>query len=122
MKGLMLSCLLAGAAVIAVTPVLSTVYADAYPTDPLKHAALERCVESSSGFNRLLAAERAACYARLIPTPAAIQQAKAPPAQVAAVNFVDMMHSAARGRQPQNDVRVEQENFSFTHQRHAAHP
>ncbi len=121
MKGLMISALLAAAVIFAVTPVASTVYADAYPKDPLKRQALEACFHANPGFNRLLAAERAGCYERLM-------RAQAPTSlpnqgrqlHIPAANFVDLWQAAGRGHLPQNDIRFQQHNAEALRQLHSA--
>jgi len=110
MKGLLISALFAGAVVAAVTPALSTIYADAYPQDPVKRQALDECYQTDHGFNRLLADERAACYQRFVPpAPPALPLAAAGQPQLAA-NFVDLWQAQGRGHQPMNDVRTQQQN------------
>jgi hypothetical protein len=62
----------------ALAPVLSALYIEAYPDDPAKRGALATCAGSEREFNRLIAADRAACYGRhLHPLPA---RTGAPPA------------------------------------------
>jgi hypothetical protein len=110
MKGTLISSLFLGAAVAAVSPVLSTIYADAYPGDPIKRQALAQCYQADHGFNRLLADERAACYQRFAPVaPPALPLARAAEPQIA-VNFVDLWQAQARGRQPAHDLRIQQQN------------
>ncbi|MBV9862569.1 MAG: hypothetical protein JO267_10525 [Alphaproteobacteria bacterium] len=109
MKALLIGALFAGAVTVAVTPVLSTVYADAYPQDPSKRQALAHCIDADRGFNRLIATERAACYGRYVPAQAPQAQGPRPQPHIAA-NFVDLWKSQARGHQPVNDVRLQQQN------------
>jgi hypothetical protein len=110
MKGLLLSALFVGAVVAAVSPVVSTIYADAYPQDPVKRQALDQCYEADHGFNRLLADERADCYRRFMPAAAPVMPLARVVEPHLAANFVDLWQAQARGRQPRNDVRTQQLN------------
>jgi hypothetical protein len=110
MKGVLISMLFLGAALAAIAPVLSTIYVDAYPQDPVKRQALDQCYQANHGFNRLLADERADCYRRFVPVaPPALPLARAVEPHVA-VNFVDLRQAEARGRQPTSDVYTRQQN------------
>jgi hypothetical protein len=117
MKGLIISTLLVASVAIAVTPVVSTVYADAYPQDVQKRQALDFCVERNQSFDRLLATDRAACYHRYLPAdqPAAQPSWREPRL---AANFVDLWQAAGRGAMPQNDVRFEQQTMSALRAEH----
>ena len=110
MKGVLISALFLGATVAAVSPLLSTVYGDAYPADPGKRQALDQCYEADHGFNRLLANDRASCYRRFLPAaPSVLPLARAGRPYLAA-NFVDLWQAQARGHQPMSDVRTQQQN------------
>ncbi len=69
MKALPLLSFVGAAWLIAVAPVAATVYAEAYPADPARAAALAACARDDPGFDRLHAADRAACYRRRGPAP-----------------------------------------------------
>ncbi len=118
MKGLTISALLAVAVVIAVTPVVSTVYADAYPADPVKSQALALCSAADDGFNRLLATERAACYEQFLPAhPASsAQQSQGRPVHIPTANFVDLWQAQGRGRMAQDDIRFQQQTADSLHE------
>jgi len=110
MKGVLLAAVFAAGIGVALTPVVSTIYADAYPQDPMKREALAQCSRADREFNRLLADERAACYRRFLPEPPpALPVAQAEEPHVAA-NFVDLWQAQARGHQPAGDVRTQQRN------------
>jgi len=55
--------------VLALAPAASTIYREAFPQDSVRRAALAACASSDPGFSRLTAADRAACYARLLHPP-----------------------------------------------------
>jgi len=70
MKGLSIAAFLIAAILLALAPAASTIYRDAYPVEAAKRAALAACGRDDPGFSRLLAGERARCYARLLqPAP-----------------------------------------------------
>ena len=64
MKPLTLIGFLLAAPLVALAPVLGILYGQSYPDDPGKRRALAACSRQQPGFDRLLAAERAACYER----------------------------------------------------------
>jgi hypothetical protein len=105
LRGLAIVVTAAAALTVALTPLLRTIYADAYPGDPAKRRALDLCFGADPGITRLFAAARSECYARYLdhsvpaaPAPLASQPV-IPPA-----NFVDLWQAAGRGPQPQNDI------------------
>ena len=56
---------------IASTPLAVAAYGAAFPADGARAAALAACARDEAAFNRWFAADRAACYARLLePLPA----------------------------------------------------
>jgi hypothetical protein len=69
MKGVAITISLLGSVVLALTPAVSTIYREAFPTDPTKRAALATCARADPGFHRLIAGDRAQCYARQAPAP-----------------------------------------------------
>ena len=71
MKGLAIAASLLGSVVLALTPAISTIYREAFPAEPDKRAALAACAQEDPGFHRLIAGERARCYARQLQAPAA---------------------------------------------------
>ncbi len=64
LKILTIAALVLAGVATALAPVLSTLYAEAFPTDPGKEQALRLCGSQDPGFNRLIAASRTACYER----------------------------------------------------------
>jgi hypothetical protein len=64
MKGLSVAASLLAAVALALMPAVSTIYREAFPAEATKRAALAACVQADSGFRRLIAVERAKCYAR----------------------------------------------------------
>jgi hypothetical protein len=88
MKDIVVSAILIAVGVIGLTHVdsIQHLYADAYPQSVERRQALERCAVSNTGFDRLDAAERANCYARL----------KVPPPSIQVMGT---------GREPQDDIR-----------------
>ena len=71
MKLLTITAIATAALLLALAPVVSTIYGEAYPGDGAKRAALDACALADPGFNRLNAGERARCYARVLQTPPA---------------------------------------------------
>ena len=71
MKGLAIAASLLGSVVLAFTPAISTIYREAFPDEPTKLAALAACAQADPGFHRLIAGERAKCYAHQLQTPPA---------------------------------------------------
>ncbi|MBV8776881.1 MAG: hypothetical protein JO258_06760 [Alphaproteobacteria bacterium] len=69
MKAFAIPAILAAAFGVAVAPVAVAIYRDAFPADPARRAALAACAQDA-GFNRLIAADRARCYAQAL-SPAA---------------------------------------------------
>ena len=69
MKFLAIAAIMAAALTLALAPAASMIYAEAYPTDGTKRAALDACAGADPLFNRLSAAERAYCYARFLQPP-----------------------------------------------------
>ncbi|MBV8888833.1 MAG: hypothetical protein JO305_04110 [Alphaproteobacteria bacterium] len=76
-------------------------YARIFPGDPIKREALDLCFREDHGFNRLVAAERRACYDQFHTADEA--------AVAHAANFVDLWQDAGRGHVPANDIRAQQE-------------
>lgn len=68
-KFLSIAAIMTMAMIVALAPAASTIYAEAYPLDGVKRAALDTCA-ADPGFDRLQAGERARCYARLLQVPA----------------------------------------------------
>jgi hypothetical protein len=71
MKFLTVTAVVTAALLLALAPVVSAVYGEAYPSDGTQRAALNACAAADPGFNRLNAGARARCYARLLQAPAA---------------------------------------------------
>ncbi len=69
MKFLAIAAILAAASTLALAPAASMIYAEAYPADGMKRAALDACAAADPLFNRLSAAERAYCYERFLQPP-----------------------------------------------------
>jgi len=69
MKGLSIAAALLVSVALALAPTISTVYREAFPAEPTKRAALAACAQADPGFNRLIAGERAKCYARQLQAP-----------------------------------------------------
>jgi hypothetical protein len=63
MRALSLGGFAIAAVGLALTPAASTIYHDAFPAEAAHRAALGACAQLDPGFNRLIAAERAECYA-----------------------------------------------------------
>jgi hypothetical protein len=92
-------------------PDILNMWREAYPTDTVRAAALDRCGFENQTFNRLSGAEREACYQkmlpsaapRMLPTAAATSQ-RASAVQVAP-NAVDIARLAGT---PQGDIRRQQ--------------
>ena len=75
MKDIMVSAMLIAVGIFGLTHVdgIQRLYDEAYPQSVEKSQALDRCAAANSGFDRLDAAERANCYARLrAPSPGLI--------------------------------------------------
>jgi hypothetical protein len=70
MKGLVIAASMLGSVLLPLTPAISTIYREAFPTEPAKQAALAACAQDDPGFHRLIASERAQCYARQLLAPA----------------------------------------------------
>jgi hypothetical protein len=71
MKMLSIASLLLVGIALALSPAIGAIYGAAFPAEPEKRAALAACAQDKPGFDRLLADERAKCYARQLPTPEA---------------------------------------------------
>jgi hypothetical protein len=69
MKGWSIAGLLLASVALALTPAISTIYREAFPAEPIKRAALAACTQADAGFRRLIADDRAKCYARQLPAP-----------------------------------------------------
>jgi hypothetical protein len=69
MKALSIAAFLVGAVLLALAPAASTIYREAYPVEPVKRAALAACAGADQGFDRLIAGQRAQCYARQLQAP-----------------------------------------------------
>jgi hypothetical protein len=69
MKGWSIAALLLVSVALALTPAISTIYRESFPAEPIKRAALAACAQSDARFSRLIADERAKCYARQLPAP-----------------------------------------------------
>jgi hypothetical protein len=55
---------------LALAPAASTIYREAFPAEATHRAALAACARLDPGFNRLIAAQRAECYAHFLqPAP-----------------------------------------------------
>jgi len=68
-KFLSIGAIAATGLVLALAPAASTIYGEAFPQDNAKRAALAACASADPGFSRLTAADRAACYVRLLHPP-----------------------------------------------------
>jgi hypothetical protein len=71
MKGLSIAAALFASVTLALTPTIATIYREAFPAEPEKRAALAACAEADPGFRRLIAEQRAQCYARQLLAPEA---------------------------------------------------
>lgn len=71
MRFLTITAVVTGALLLALAPVISAVYGEAYPSDRTQRAALNACATADPAFNRLNAGARARCYARLLEAPPA---------------------------------------------------
>ena len=71
MRFLTVTAVVTAALLLALAPVVSAVYGEAYPSDGIQRAALNACVAADPRFNRLNAGARARCYARLLQAPPA---------------------------------------------------
>lgn len=69
MKVLAIAAIVTAAFLVALAPAIGAIYGDAYPGDSKKRAALAACSASEAGFSRLLAEDRAQCYARFLAAP-----------------------------------------------------
>jgi hypothetical protein len=69
MKALSVAAFLLASVALALTPAVSMIYREAYPIEPVKRAALAACAEADRGFDRLIAGQRAQCYARRLQAP-----------------------------------------------------
>jgi hypothetical protein len=69
MKGLSIAGFVVAAILLALAPSLTMIYREAYPAELAKREALAACARGEPGFNRLLAEERARCYAGLPQAP-----------------------------------------------------
>jgi hypothetical protein len=67
MKDIVVSAIMIAVGIIGLTNVdsIQRLYDEAYPQSVEKALALDRCAAANSGFDRLSAAGRADCYARL---------------------------------------------------------
>jgi len=70
MRALSVAGFLVAAALLALLPAVSTIYREAYPAEAARRAALAACAQADPGFDRLIARQRASCYARQLPAPA----------------------------------------------------
>jgi hypothetical protein len=70
MKGFAITASLLGSAALALAPAISTICREAFPAEPAKRAALAACAQEDPGFHRLIAGDRARCYARQLQAPA----------------------------------------------------
>jgi hypothetical protein len=64
MKGFSVAACLLASVALALAPAVSTIYRQAFPAEPVKRAALAACAQADPGFHRLIAGQRAKCYAR----------------------------------------------------------
>jgi len=64
MKEFVIAASLLGSMALALTPAVSTICREAFPAEPVKRAALAACAQTDPGFHRLMAEDRAKCYAR----------------------------------------------------------
>jgi hypothetical protein len=69
MKGLAIAASLLGSVALALAPAISTICREAFPGEPGKRAALAACAQADPGFHRLIAGDRARCYARHLQAP-----------------------------------------------------
>jgi|HubBroStandDraft_6_1064221.scaffolds.fasta_scaffold379000_2 hypothetical protein len=63
MKALSISGFAIVAIGVALAPAVSMIYRDAFPVEATHRAALADCARIDPAFNRLIAADRAECYA-----------------------------------------------------------
>jgi hypothetical protein len=95
-------------AVIAVAPVTTTIYSDAYPADLQKQRALDQCAARNRYFSRFFAVDRKACYRSVLGIPPSDEpQHEMPLHALATANFVDLWQAAGRGHLPANDIRMQ---------------
>jgi hypothetical protein len=80
-------------------------YRAAYPSDPQKSLALDRCAERNPNFNRLDSADRAYCYS---------EGYGARPAMVTLGPVPSPSYDFNLSHLPQNDIRRQQANDSYT--------
>jgi hypothetical protein len=69
MKALSVAAFLLASVALALAPAFSMIYREAYPVEAGKRAALAACAEADGGFDRLIADQRAQCYARQLQAP-----------------------------------------------------
>ena len=71
MKVLSIAAILLASVTLALMPAVSTIYREAFPAEPTKRTALSACAEADPGFHRLIAEQRAQCYAQQLQAPEA---------------------------------------------------
>lgn len=69
MKGLSIAAVLLASIALALTPTVNAIYGEAFPAEPARRAALAACAVADPGFHRLIAEERALCYAQQLQAP-----------------------------------------------------
>jgi hypothetical protein len=69
MKALSVAAVLLASVALALAPAVRAIYREAYPVEAAKRAALAACVTADPSFDRLIAGQRAQCYARQLQAP-----------------------------------------------------
>jgi len=67
MRAVSIASFLLASLAVALAPAVMTVYREAFPAEAAKRAALAACARADPGFDRLIASDRAQCYARRLP-------------------------------------------------------
>jgi hypothetical protein len=107
MKGILFPALLAAAGYLGVTQTdkIVDLYRAAYPNDPQKSLALERCATRNPNFNRLDSADRAYCYS---------DGYEVRPAAVGLGRGLSPSYDFNPSHLPKDDVRRQQANDTYT--------
>jgi hypothetical protein len=87
-------------------PMLKSLYQQVFPGVGAMRQALNLCFFEDHQFNRLVSAERKACYDHVLSPPAADTSAGELSTHGVTPNFVDLRRAAGRGSVPRNDIRV----------------
>ena len=78
MRALAITGFVLAAVSIALAPIASIVYAEVYPMDQAKDAALQQCHADDAAFNRLEGASRLDCYERYLSAAPPVQHIPRP--------------------------------------------